>query len=47
MPCKGSFNVRVGHDLHFAASLTASRLGISLNGLTRKALSDYLQAQPF
>lgn len=47
MPCKGSFNVRVGHDLHLAASLTASRLSISLNDLTRKALSDYLQAHPF
>lgn len=41
-PCKGSFNVRVGHDLHLAASLVASRESISLNDLTRKALSEYL-----
>lgn len=24
-PCKGSFNVRVGHDLHLAAALAATR----------------------
>jgi predicted HicB family RNase H-like nuclease len=41
-PCKGSFNVRVGHDLHLAASLVASRESITLNDLTRKALSEYL-----
>jgi len=41
-PCKGSFNVRLGHDLHLAASVTANRKNISLNDLTRKALSEYL-----
>jgi predicted HicB family RNase H-like nuclease len=41
-PCKGSFNVRVGHDLHLAASVTANRRNITLNDLTRKALSEYL-----
>lgn len=43
IPCKGSFNVRVGHDLHLAASVAATRLSISLNDLTRKALSEYLE----
>lgn len=42
-PCKGSFNVRVGHELHLVAAVTASQRGISLNDLTRQALSDYLQ----
>ncbi|MGV8861070.1 MAG: type II toxin-antitoxin system HicB family antitoxin [Pseudomonas sp.] len=42
IPCKGSFNVRVGHDLHLAASVVATRQSISLNDLTRKALSEYL-----
>lgn len=42
IPCKGSFNVRIGHDLHLAASVAATRLSISLNDLTRKALSEYL-----
>ena len=42
IPCKGSFNVRVGHDLHLAASVAATRQSISLNDLTRRALSEYL-----
>jgi len=42
IPCKGSFNVRVGHDLHMAASVAASRENISLNDLTRRALSEYI-----
>ncbi|WP_299310825.1 type II toxin-antitoxin system HicB family antitoxin [uncultured Halomonas sp.] len=42
-PCKGSFNVRIGHDLHLAAAVAASQHGISLNDLTRQALNDYLQ----
>lgn len=41
-PCKGSFNVRVGHDLHLAASLAATRQKVSLNDLTRQALKEYL-----
>lgn len=41
-PCKGSFNVRVGHELHMAASLAASRANISLNDLARRALSEYV-----
>lgn len=42
VPCKGSFNVRVGHDLHLAASVAASRQKITLNDLTKRALSEYI-----
>jgi predicted HicB family RNase H-like nuclease len=41
-PCKGSFNVRVGHDLHLAAALEATRKKVTLNDLTRQALSEFL-----
>lgn len=41
-PCKGSFNVRVGHKLHLAAAVAATRRGLSLNDLTRQALDQYL-----
>lgn len=43
VPCKGSFNVRVGHDLHLAASVAATKQSISLNDLTRRAISEYLE----
>ena len=46
LPCKGSFNVRIGHDLHLAASVFAARQSISLNDLTRKALCEYLEHHP-
>jgi predicted HicB family RNase H-like nuclease len=39
LPCKGSFNVRVGHDLHLAAAVKAKELGISLNDFVRNAIS--------
>jgi predicted HicB family RNase H-like nuclease len=42
LPCKGSFNVRVGHALHLAASVEAARQSVTLNDLTRRALSAYL-----
>lgn len=42
-PCKGSFNVRVGHDLHLAAALEASRKKVTLNDLTRQALNEFLR----
>ncbi|KTC16156.1 antitoxin HicB [Pseudomonas marginalis ICMP 9505] len=42
-PCKGSFNVRVGHDLHLAAALAAIRKKVTLNDLTRQALNEFLQ----
>jgi len=42
MPCKGSFNVRIGHELHLAANMAASNAQVSLNELTRNALKQYL-----
>ena len=42
IPCKGSFNVRIGHDLHLAASIAASQRSMTLNDLTRRALSAYI-----
>jgi predicted HicB family RNase H-like nuclease len=42
IPCKGSFNVRVGHALHLAASVEATRQSITLNDLTRRALAAYI-----
>ncbi|WP_372779859.1 type II toxin-antitoxin system HicB family antitoxin [Litorivivens sp.] len=41
-PCKGSFNVRVGHDMHLAAVEAAGREDKSLNDLVRSALEAYL-----
>ena len=43
VPCKGSFNVRVGHELHMAASIAAIQQNITLNDLTRRALSEYIE----
>jgi len=42
VPCKGSFNVRVGHALHLAASVEAARQSMTLNDLTRRALAAYI-----
>jgi predicted HicB family RNase H-like nuclease len=37
-PFKGSFNVRIGADLHRKAALTATERGISLNALVESAI---------
>ena len=37
-PFKGSFNVRVGADLHREAALAASTRGVSLNALVEDAI---------
>ena len=37
-PLKGSFNVRVGPDLHRRAVIAAAQAGISLNAFTTRAL---------
>ena len=37
-PFKGSFNVRIGTDLHRKAALAASMRGISLNSLVEEAI---------
>jgi len=42
IPCKGTFNVRVGHDLHLAANVAAQQAHMSLNELTKHALKQYL-----
>lgn len=38
LPFKGSFNVRIGPDLHRKAIVEASRKGISLNQLVQSAI---------
>ncbi len=42
---RGSFNVRVGSDLHRRATILAQALGINLNKLVTEALEIYLQAK--
>ena len=42
IPFKGSFNVRVGPDLHRKAANKAEQEGISLNKLICNALNTYL-----
>ncbi|MEE4464950.1 toxin-antitoxin system HicB family antitoxin, partial [Azotobacter chroococcum] len=39
--CKGSFNFRIGHELHLAVSLVAN--SITLSKLTRQTLSEYVK----
>lgn len=40
LPCKGSFNVRIGHELHMKAALAAKAQGISLNEWVTQALKN-------
>jgi predicted HicB family RNase H-like nuclease len=42
-PCKGSFNVRVGHELHLSAAVAAHRESINLNEFIKQALAEKLQ----
>ncbi|HHB76328.1 MAG TPA: type II toxin-antitoxin system HicB family antitoxin [Desulfobulbus sp.] len=42
-PCKGSFNVRVGHELHFSAAVAAHNESITLNEFIKQALAEKLQ----
>ncbi len=42
-PCKGSFNVRVGHDLHLAAAVASHHASINLNDFIKQALAEKLQ----
>lgn len=39
IPCKGSFNIRIGHEIHLAAAVKAKELGISLNDFVRNTIS--------
>jgi len=42
-PYKGTFNVRVGPDLHKRAAMAAKRKGISLNEIVSRSLESYLE----
>ena len=44
-PFKGSFNVRIGADLHRMAALAASSRGISLNSLVEDAIRQNVAMQ--
>lgn len=37
-PCKGSLNVRLGHDLHLAASVAAYQASTSTNEFIKRAV---------
>ena len=42
-PCKGSFNVRIGHELHLAAAIASHNDSINLNEFVKQALVEKLQ----
>ena len=44
-PFKGSFNVRVGSQLHRQAALFAQQRGVNLNKLVADALERYLKGE--
>nr|WP_041405604.1 type II toxin-antitoxin system HicB family antitoxin [Shewanella baltica] len=37
-PCKGSLNIRLGHDLHLAASVAAFQASMSTNDFIKRAV---------
>jgi predicted HicB family RNase H-like nuclease len=39
-PCKGSFNVRIGHKLHLSAMLAAKQQNISLNDFVKQQIAN-------
>jgi predicted HicB family RNase H-like nuclease len=43
-PCKGSFNVRTGPELHQAAAIQATQLDLSLNEFVKRAIQNELRA---
>lgn len=45
-PFKGTFNVRVGSQLHRQAALFAQEQGVNLNKLVTDALESYLHSAP-
>ena len=45
-PFKGSFNVRVGRELHKRAALYAAQHRKPLNSIVSEALDRYLETQP-
>ena len=42
VPCKGSFNIRIGHDLHLAAMVKAKEMEMSLNEFVTEPISNRL-----
>jgi predicted HicB family RNase H-like nuclease len=44
-PYRGSFNVRVGRDLHRAAVIAAGQRGLNLNELVKQALEHELDGR--
>jgi predicted HicB family RNase H-like nuclease len=46
IPCKGSFNVRIGPELHRRCAIQANLENISLNEWVRKACESYLSNTP-
>lgn len=45
LPCKGSFNVRIGPELHMQAAMQARKKGVALNDIVCEAITTYLGAQ--
>ncbi|MFA6990182.1 MAG: type II toxin-antitoxin system HicB family antitoxin [Candidatus Gastranaerophilaceae bacterium] len=41
-PCKGSFNVRVGEELHCKAAIYAEQHNTSINSIVKEALEKYI-----
>lgn len=41
-PASGSFNVRIGQDVHTSATRAAARKGVSLNEFVKSAVLDAL-----
>jgi predicted HicB family RNase H-like nuclease len=46
VPFKGTFNTRIGEDLHKSASIAAKIKGITLNEFIKMAVSDALEDAP-
>ena len=43
-PCKGSFNVRIGHELHLSAMIAARKQDISLNDFVKQQIANGINA---
>ncbi len=46
VPCKGTFNVRVGPVIHRDVALAARRIGLGLNEFVCKALAEATKTKP-
>lgn len=42
---KGSFNIRIGEELHRAAAVAAAKSGINLNEFVKKAIQEKLSSE--